>query len=112
MDGIDVADGGRGGTASVVLDNSDVVEREISSASSRVRDLVGSNGSMPPVSVSLLRRREREQMRPEGVTTGSVGVRPEIEHTRGMTPGVVDEGGSGGAMVVLMKKEWCGCIGW
>jgi hypothetical protein len=49
------------------------------SLSSRVRLEEGSKGSMPPFSESLVRRWEREQMWPEGVTTGLVAGWPVRE---------------------------------
>mmetsp|Transcript_142 Transcript_142/g.284 ORF Transcript_142/g.284 Transcript_142/m.284 type:complete len:426 (-) Transcript_142:43-1320(-) len=77
-DGRDPAEGRRGGTADASWSS---VRRETRSDSSRARFPDGSNGSRPPFSVILLRRRRREQIRPEGVTTGSVGgVSPEREH--------------------------------
>lgn len=39
----------------------------------------GSKGSMPEFSESLVRRRDLEQMCPEGVQTGSWAGRPERE---------------------------------
>lgn len=53
--------------------------RWMRSDSSRERLAAGSKGSMPPFSESLVRRREREQMWPEGVTTALVAGRPDRE---------------------------------
>jgi len=58
----------------------------IKSDSLRMALCVGSNGSIELVSISFDRRRRREHMYPEGVTTGSdVGVLrglPEMEQIR------------------------------
>ena len=73
IDGNEVVFGGLGGCTEFEA------ARWIKADSSSVRLDSGSKGSMPEFSESLVRRRDLEQMCPEGVQTGSSAGRPERE---------------------------------